>query len=360
MFQRIAAGCVLVLLLLGTGGAVAIALAGSPSDAALAAIDHFYGDPVSSDPRPVHFVIQPGDSATAIGDRLSQSGLIRNSLAFRLSVRLDGVQSDLEAGDYQLQPSMPLPEIISRLAQGRVSGGLVTIPEGWRASEIAGALERANVTSGADFLKLVGQAPASAVAPLGDAAPGSSLEGYLFPDSYRFTPNTTPSDVLQRMTGDFASHLSPELKVGFQASGLTLPQAVTLASIVEREAYNANERPVIASVYLNRLHRGMKLQADPTVQFALAPDSTTTPPFAEGFWKRRLTTADLGVESPYNTYVSDGLPPGPICNPGLASLEAVAHPATTDFLYFVARPDGSHAFARTLAEHEQNVQRYQS
>lgn len=360
MFHRMAAGCVLILLLLGTLSAVVIGLSGSPSDAAVAAINSTAGQPVSSDPRPVHFVIQPGESAATVGDRLARSGLVRNSLAFRLSVRLDGVQSNLEAGDYELSQNMPLPAIIATLAQGRVAGGYLTIPEGWRALEIAGALDRAGVTNGPDFLQLVSQPSPSEMATLPDILPGQSLEGYLYPDSYRLGTNTSAADVVKTMTDDFASHLSADLKVGFQASGLNVSQAVTLASIVEREAYNPSERPIIASVYLNRLHRGMKLQADPTVQFALVPGGALAPPFAEGFWKRRLTNADLANESAFNTYYVTGLPPGPICNPGLASLQAVARPATTDFLYFVARPDGSHAFARTLAEHQQNVARYQS
>jgi UPF0755 protein len=159
------------------------------------------------------------------------------------------------------------------------------------------------------------------------------------------------------MVDNFGRHLTPDLLAGFQANGLTLYQAVTLASIVEREAVRPVERPVIASVYLNRLRRGMKLQADPTVQYALVPTDRPESPVSE-YWKRQLSFADLKIISPYNTYQVTGLPPGPICNPGLASLEAVAHPATSDFLYFVARPDGSHAFARTLEEHDQNVAKY--
>src|SRR5262249_39049726 len=143
--------------------------------------------------------------------------------------------------------------------------------------------------------------------------------------------------------------------------GLSLYQAVTLASIVEREAVVPGERPVIASVFLNRLHRNMKLQADPTVQYALASaENAVAVPGASGYWKRALSFADLQIQSPYNTYFIAGLPPGPICSPELASLQAVAHPAASDFLYFVARGDDTHAFARTLNEQQRNVARYQS
>jgi UPF0755 protein len=159
------------------------------------------------------------------------------------------------------------------------------------------------------------------------------------------------------MVDDFGQRVSPAVWTSIEANGLTDYQGVTLASIVEREAVEPAEGAVIASVYYNRLKRGMKLQADPTVQYALLDDNLAT---ANGYWKRSLTFADLGVASPYNTYQATGLPPGPICNPGLNSLEAVAHPATTDFLYFVAKSDGTHAFARTLQEQEDNVARYRS
>jgi UPF0755 protein len=161
------------------------------------------------------------------------------------------------------------------------------------------------------------------------------------------------------MVDNFFRHLSPDLRAGFQAEGLSLGQAVTLASIVEREAVVPGERPIIASVYLNRLQRGMRLDADPTVQYALVPDAVVASATPTVYWILGLTSADLSIESPYNTYQVTGLPPGPICSPGLASLEAVAHPASTDYLYFVARPDHSHAFARTLQEQQQNVAKYQ-
>ncbi|HEX5418135.1 MAG TPA: endolytic transglycosylase MltG, partial [Chloroflexota bacterium] len=187
--------------------------------------------------------------------------------------------------------------------------------------------------------------------------PSGSLEGYLFPDSYQFEPNTPADQVVQRMLDDFQRHLTPAMLSAYKAQGLSEDQAVIIASIVEREAETPSERPIIASVYLNRVHRGMKLQADPTVQYSLIPALGT--PVAGTYWKGGLTLADLKNPSPYNTYVVGGLPPGPICNPGLASLEAVAKPATTDYLYFVARPDGTHAFAKTLEEQEQNVAKYQ-
>lgn len=352
---------VLLVALALLGGVVVvgeIVRAGSPDRAVLAVIELAVGGPVSGDSRPVRFVLRPGESATMVGQELQDAGLVRSALGFRLAVRLSGVASHLEAGDYQLRPNMPMDEVISVLAQGRMVGGLLTIPEGWRALEIADALQRNQITSRQEFLRAVHRPDFSLPSFLRGLPAGSSLEGFLFPDSYRFAAKTPADQVVRAMVTSFGAHLTPGLLDGFQANGLTIDQAVTLASIVEREAVLPAERPIIASVYLNRLRRGMKLQADPTVQYALVardglPDSVW------GYWKPRLSFADLRVVSPYNTYEVVGLPPGPICNPGLASLEAVAHPAVTDYLYFVAKPDRSHAFARTLQEQEENVARYE-
>lgn len=330
---------------------------GSWSAAAIAVVDATVGQPVSGESRPIRFVVHTGDSAAQVGSQLQAAGLVRSALGFRLAVRLSGLESHLEAGDYDLRPNMPLNQVVSVLAQGRMAGGMVTIPEGWRTLEIADALQRDRVTSQADFIQATAHPDFPLPSALQAIPNGRSLEGFLFPDSYRFGTGTSADRVAQIMVDDFAQHLSPDLTAGFQANGLTLYQAVTLASIVEREAVMPAERPTIASVYLNRWRRGMLLQADPTVQYALVPSDAMAEP-SWGYWKAALTVADLTTISPYNTYVVKGLPPGPICNPGLASLEAVARPATTDFLYFVARPDRSHAFSQTLQEQEQNVARY--
>jgi UPF0755 protein len=359
MHLRIVIALGIILVLGGLVVAAVIVRAGSPGLAAVSIIEATFGQPASEDPRPVHVVVHPGESAGEVGTQLASEGLIRNSTAFRLSARFGGVEARLEAGDYELRRNMPLAEVLATLAQGRMVGGFFTVPEGWRALETADALERSQVTSRASFLDLV-EHPTGNIPDLLNSLPkGQTLEGYLYPDSYRFDPSTPADVVLRQMLDTFASRVTPDLRAGFQANGLSLQQAVTLASIVEREAVVADERPIIASVYLNRLRRGMRLQADPTVQYALVvADGVTTG--TDSYWKRRLTFADLAISSPYNTYQVVGLPPGPICSPGLASLRAVAFPATTDYLYFVARSDGTHAFARTLEEHQQNVTKYQS
>lgn len=343
-------------LLLGTGGSLVLARSGALPGPMVDAVDRILGGPPAATGAARHVIVKPGEDAATIGNQLVQDGLVRSALAFRVVVRSRGLAPHLRAGDYELRPTMSLDEVISILTAGRMSGGLLTIPEGWRALQIADALAQGKVVGRQDFLQAVHSGAVTLPASLGAFPSHGSVEGFLFPDSYRFEPNTPAPAVVQRMVDDFDRHLTPDLRAGFAANGLGVAQAVTLASIVEREAVVADERPTIASVYLNRLRRGMKLQADPTVQYALVQPNARPSP--DGYWKTRLTFADLAVASPYNTYQVVGLPPGPICNPGLASLEAVAHPASTDYLYFVARPDHTHAFSRTYQEQVRNVAKY--
>ena len=188
---------------------------------------------------------------------------------------------------------------------------------------------------------------------MNELPPGSGLEGFLFPSTYDFALAANAHDVVQRLLAAFDQHYQNEILPKLAATGLTLREVVILASIVEREARVPDDRPLIASAFLNRLRIGMALNADPTVQYAVAGDPASVEQF--GYWKLELTLADLDLPSPYNTYVHAGLPPGPIANPGLAAILAVLEPADTEFLYFVARPDGSHVFAETFAEHQRNV-----
>jgi UPF0755 protein len=251
---------------------------------------------------------------------------------------------------------MPLAEVVSTIAQGRMTGGFLTVPEGRRVAEVADSLDQSGVSSRDQFVDLVLHPPADLTTIVGGVPNGHSLEGYLYPDSYRFRRGESARDVARTMLQDFHDRVPSDLASAFAANGLSLYQGVTLASIVEREAVVPSDRPIVASVYVNRLKRGMRLQADPTVQYALFGDDRQSAPGS--YWKRSLTFADLAIESPYNTYQMTGLPPGPICSPGLASLVAVAHPSVSDYLYFVAKPDGSHAFSATFEEQQQNVARY--
>lgn len=301
--------------------------------------------------------VPPGSTAAEIGTVLQQRGLVRSGLLFRLAVDQAGVGSSLAAGDYELSRSMSTAEIIQVLAHGQVKRGLVaTIPEGWRSEQIADRLEANGVSSRDEFLRAIA-APVSVpgVAVLGDPMP-QRLEGYLFPDTYEVPARVSGTRAAELMVRMFQQRLGSALRAG--DSSLTPFQVLTLAAIVEREAKVPAERATIASVYLNRLSSSLPLQADPTVQYAVASRDGASAA-AYGYWKTALTEADLGVDSPYNTYVYPGLPPGPICNPGEASVRAVLQPAHTAYLYFVAQTDGSgtHLFARTLDEHNANVAR---
>ena len=317
-----------------------------------------FDTPVSDDSTPVTFTVKPGQSAASIGDDLQARGLIRSPLTFRTLVEARGVGDKIEAGDYRLSPSMTTGEVVTVLSRGATrSGVVVTIPEGWRAEQSAQKVEELGIGRADDVLGLVRGGANSGISLVEPPPAGASLEGYLFPETYEIAKDAPPRTLIEMMGRQFDKTVTPKLRQQFAEHHLTLHQAVTLASIVEREAAISAEQPIIASVYLNRLQRNMPLQADPTVQFAVATvnigEAMTT-----GFWKRDLTRDDLKLASPYNTYVQPGLPPGPICSPGLAALEAVANPADTEYLYFVAKGDGSHVFAKTDVEHAANVERY--
>jgi len=335
----------------------AVYLATGHAATAVRAFARDWGAPVSADTRPQVFTVRPGMSAREIGDDLERQKLIRSAFAFRLLVDQLGVGNTIPAGDYELSPSMSTEEIVDTLASGHVMRGpMITVVEGWRAEEIAQRLQALGLVDTGTFLQLVHQPDGVALPPDLDLG-GEALNGYLFPATYEWDRHEGAAALLHEMLQVFDQRVDAGIRARLAKQGLSLRQGVILASIVERETARADERPVIASVYLNRLKAGMALQADPTVQYAIdASDPQRA--LARGFW-RPLSVDDLKIDSPFNTYRTTGLPPEPICNPGLDSIEAVANPAETDYLYFVARGDGSHAFARTQEEHAENVRRYQ-
>ncbi|HLZ28507.1 MAG TPA: endolytic transglycosylase MltG [Chloroflexota bacterium] len=313
-------------------------------------------DPQDTTPQVI--TVKPGATAGEIGANLQQRGLIRSALAFRLAAEQAGVGSSLAAGDYELNRSMSTNAIIQVLASGQVKRGLLaTIPEGWRSEQIADRLDATGFAARDDFLHAVAAPPSVPGVDLLGPAPPPRLEGYLFPETYEVPQKVSGPQAAEMMVRMFSQRVGGVIR-SQPESKLTPHQVLTLASIVEREARQPAERPVIASVYLNRLAANLPLQADPTVQYALA---TRDGPAASAYhyWKQDLTPADLQIDSPFNTYMIAGLPPGPICNPGEPSIRAVLQPAKTDYLYFVATTDGSgtHLFARTLSEHNANVDR---
>jgi UPF0755 protein len=308
--------------------------------------------PVSDDPTPIMFVVRPGATASEIGEDLQRAGLIRSAVTFRIQAEVRGVGARLGMGEYELRRNMPVAEILDALIAGaRRHGRIVTIPEGWRSEEIAQYLEAAGIVKAAEFMDVVAGRSSTGAPPLPAGAP--TFEGYLFPDSYDFSGDPPPQHIVGTFVEQFNQRIDESLLEAARARGLNTHQLVTLASIVEREAARPEERPQIAAVFHNRLRRGMPLQADPTTQYALVPFGSLASD--RTYWKTVLTAADLEVDSSYNTYKVNGLPPGPIANPGAASIRAAAAPADGPWLYFVARGDGSHLFAETLDGHLRNL-----
>ena len=300
---------------------------------------------------PVEFEVLPGESASGVLDRLQQLDIVRDPLLVSAYLRYRGIDRAIQAGHYQLSGTMSPRELAQSLQHASAPAIVLTIPEGWRLEQIAEALPAAGAPFTPEAFLDAARSGMAASPVLSELAVVTNLEGFLFPDTYHLNSESQPIELVATMLETFDRRVTPELRDGFRAQGLTLHQSVTLASIVEREAVITDERPLIASVFLNRLAQGIKLDADPTVQYALGrqPDGS--------WWKTGLTLDDLLVDSPYNTYVGPGLPPAPISNPGLESLRAVAFPASSPFLFFRAACDGSgrHTFAETFDQHQQNA-----
>lgn len=312
--------------------------------------------PAGTDDTPIIFTVEEGETAATIARRLETEGLIVDANLFRRLVAYRGADQSLAVGTYQLRATMTMDEIILALQSGRPEEIAVTIPEGWRAEEIATRLEAVGLFPADTYLALVAEPTRfqDEFSFLRELPPGATLEGFLFPDTYRVVAEEiTPQDFIRMQLHTFDRRVSPALREAMAQRDMTVYEALILASLVEREAVVDEERALIAGVFENRWRDGMLLNADPTVQYALGYQAE-----AETWWKRPLLLEDLEIDSPYNTYKYAGLPPGPICNPGLAAIRATATAPGTDYYYFVARGDGTHVFAETLEEHQQNVERY--
>lgn len=284
--------------------------------------------------------IAPGSSVDAIARTLKRNGIIRSRYAFDAAARL--LHGTLKAGVYRFDHPASTLAVYQRLHRGDVYTVALTIPEGYNIFDIAAAIEKAGLGSRDTFLTAE-EHDTALIHDIDPAAP--SLEGYLFPDTYRLVPNMAPEKILTEMVRHFRQEA--------RTLGLTtnIPATVTLASLVERETPVAGDRPMVASVFVNRLAKGMALDTDPSVIYAA---------LLQNHYRGAIYASDLKAASPYNTYLHTGLPPGPICNPGIPSLEAAMHPAQSDFLYFVSDPahSGHSLFAATLDQHEKNVAAY--
>jgi len=290
--------------------------------------------------------IAPGSGTRAIGDKLVAAGIVRDTVTYRVALWLSGDARHLKAGEYRFDRPMSARDALAKIARGEVDLINITFREGLTIAEMAAIFEAQGLGSASSFREA-----ASDAALVRDLDPSAmDLEGYLFPETYAVSRHVMPQQLVRAMVERFRHVFTQDLRDGAAARGLSVRQLVTLASIVEKETGAADERPLVAAVYSNRLKIGMGLQCDPTVIFALQ---------RVGRFDGNLSRDDLAFDSPYNTYRYPGLPPGPIAAPGKGSLEAAARPADADYLYFVSRNDGTHAFARTLDEHNRNVQKFQ-
>ena len=292
----------------------------------------------------INIEIKKGVSSKDISTLLLQKGLIGDSLAFNLLARIRGVVSGLKAGEYMLSSEMTPNEILNKIAKGQVVQHQITIPEGYNIYEIADVLQKNHFTKKDTFIALAFDP--DTVKKLGLNA--TSLEGYLFPETYSFEKNVSDYEILKKMVDTFRKKImTHEIKADMEKSKLSFHEMVTLASVIEKETGKEEERPLVSAVFHNRLKKKMRLQSDPTVIYALKD------------FDGNIRKKDLKVDSPYNTYRYGGLPPGPIANPGLNSIKTALRPANVNYLYFVSKRNGEHKFSSNLKEHNRAVLKYQ-
>jgi UPF0755 protein len=312
--------------------------------------------PAGGDDTPVTFTVNPGETVAEIATRLQEAGLVLDAELFRRYVQYHEMDTTIEAGEFTLRQTMTIPEVAQALQQGLVAEQVVMIQEGLRLEQVAAAVAAQTTIPEDEFLALVTAGwrdTGLSYDFLAEIPPGATLEGFLFPETYRLPEEATAIDLLNRMLQTFDARVTPEMRAAGAGHEMTFYELIAMASIVEREAVLDEERPFIASVYFNRWNSGWLLNADPTVQYGMASQPGWT-----GEWWPQLTPEDYqSVISSYNTYLNLGLPPSPICSPGLASVEAAAYPADTDYFYFLVdciKNDGSHLFAVNEEEHLSN------
>ncbi len=294
----------------------------------------------------VFFEVEKGMGIGATAQALKEKGLIRARLPFVISYRLFFYPQKIKAGEYAFSSPLRPKEILDMMVKGKVYLHAVTIPEGLTGQEIS-PLVAPLLSDGQGGFEAAFKDTASirSLAPL-----AKNLEGYLFPETYSFARGISGKDAVEAMISQFRSVFDQARLSRTKALGMALPEIVVLASLIEKESAVAEEKRLVSAVLHNRLRLGMKLDCDPTIIYALKQ---------EGKYQGRLRKKDMSLDSPYNTYLHAGLPPGPICNPGLEAIDAALSPAAENYLYFVAKDDGSHYFSRTFAEHQNAVRRYQ-
>lgn len=282
---------------------------------------------------PLIFSIKRGEGIRTIAEHLQKQDLIRSSVAFFLIARFGGLDNNIQAGDFRLNPAMDLYTVTNTLTHGTIDVW-ITIPEGWRNEEISLRLAKELSIPEQEFLKV-------------------AREGYMFPDTYLIPKDAEASVAAKIFLSNFDKKISQELRMRAKAKKLSLDEAIIIASMVEREAKFNEDRPLVASIILNRLSLGMKLDIDATVQYALGYQTKE-----KTWWKKELTIEDLDIDSPYNTYKNPGLPPKPIANPGLDAIVAVVDAPLTDYIYYISDKTGKLHFAKTIEEHNSNIAKY--
>jgi len=285
------------------------------------------------DPSPISFTVKSGEGIKAIASDLVEEKLIRSSTGFYVLIKLLGIERDLQAGDFRLNRSMDAKTIAYELTHG-MSDQWMTLIEGWRNEEMAVKLSKDLDIPENEFLKY-------------------AKEGYMFPDTYRIPRDSTAAAVASMFQKNFDTKVTEKFRTDAKKTGLTFDQVITLASIVEREGRSDADRPVIAGILLKRFNADWPLQVDATIQYALGYQSTE-----KSWWKKELTDEDKKLNSPFNTYTQTGLPPTPICNPGMESIEAVIYPTKTDYWYYLHDQSGTVHFAKTIEEHDANIVKY--
>ncbi len=287
--------------------------------------------------------VAPGETFNALTAELKRKNIITSEQRFKMLARFTGDDKRLKAGEYGLDTAMTPLQVLDELVTGRILVHRLTIPEGFTIAQIAAEVERSGLGQADTFKDMT--ADAQLIRDLGLEAP--TLEGYLFPDTYYFSRGTSMRSMVLKMVAHFQEQFPPAWRQRAQELHLTVHQVVTLASIIEKETGDPTERPLIASVFLNRLKKKMRLESDPTVIYGIDQ------------FDGNLTRRQLRTSTPYNTYVIKGLPPGPIANPGSGAIEAALYPAQTDYLFFVSKQDGTHYFSKSIQEHNEAVRKYQ-
>lgn len=292
------------------------------------------------------FEVEKGSSASLIAAQLKKENIIKNKWPFLLAYKVFFSKENLIAGEYEFNPPLSVKKVLKKIIKGEVKLHPVTIPEGLTIKETADLLSQKYSMNKKEILRSAQNT--QLISSIDDEA--QSLEGYLFPETYHIPKNTTEEELIKNMVSQFKNIFNPKWRKRAQEIGMKVREVVTLASLIEEETSAPEEKPIISSVFHNRLRLGMKLDCDPTIIYVLKK---------EGKYQGRLRNKDLKLDSLYNTYLYNGLPPGPISNPGKESLKAALFPSKTDFLYFVSKNDGTHKFSSTFREHQKAVIKYQ-